>query len=197
MHVILDNYAAHKHPKVIAWLTRHPRVTFHFTPTSACWLNAVEGFFATLTKRRLRRGCFLGIVDLQASINRYLADHNADPKPFRWKADPNTIIAAAARGHQTLDFNPLGGLMAGDRSDSRYKTESTIKHQHVTVHKQGRNEGNRGCSSRAAKTNLPQQGTVSSRRRAARFQRQAPATNGTRGCEIQRHGQKSFTGARK
>ena len=103
MHVILDNYAAHKHPKVIAWLTRHPRVTFHFTPTSASWLNAVEGFFATLTKRRLRRGVFRGIVDLQASINRYLAEHNTDPKPFRWKADPNDIIAAAARGHQTLD----------------------------------------------------------------------------------------------
>jgi transposase len=103
MHVILDNYAAHKHPKVIAWLARHARVTFHFTPTSASWLNAVEGFFATLTKRRLRRGSFLGIVDLQASINRYLGEHNADPKPFRWKADPDTIIAAAARGHQTLD----------------------------------------------------------------------------------------------
>ena len=103
MHVILDNYAAHKHPKVIAWLARHPRVTFHFTPTSASWLNAVEGFFAALTKRRLRRGSFLGIVDLQAAINRYLAEHNADPKPFRWKADPHTIIAAAARGHQTLD----------------------------------------------------------------------------------------------
>jgi transposase len=103
MHVILDNYAAHKHPKVIAWLARHPRVTFHFTPTSASWLNAVEGFFAALTKRRLRRGSFLGIVDLQAAINRYLAEHNADPKPFRWKADPDTIIAAAARGHQTLD----------------------------------------------------------------------------------------------
>jgi transposase len=103
MHVILDNYAAHKHPKVIAWLARHPRVTFHFTPTSASWLNAVEGFFATLTKRRLRRGVFLGVVDLQASINRYLAEHNVDPKPFRWQADPDTIIAAAARGHQTLD----------------------------------------------------------------------------------------------
>jgi len=103
MHVILDNYAAHKHPKVIAWLARHPRVTFHFTPTSASWLNAVEGFFAALTKRRLRRGTFLGVVDLQAAINRYLAEHNLDPTPFRWKADPDTIIAAAARGHQTLD----------------------------------------------------------------------------------------------
>jgi transposase len=103
MHVILDNYAAHKHPKVIAWLSRHPRVTFHFTPTSASWLNAVEGFFAALTKRRLRRGVFLGVVDLQAAINRYLAEHNTDPKPFRWKADPAKIIAAAARGHQTLE----------------------------------------------------------------------------------------------
>lgn len=103
MHVILDNYAAHKHPKVIAWLARHPRVTFHFTPTSASWLNAVEGFFAALTKRRLRRGTFLGVVDLQAAINRYLVEHNLDPTPFRWKADPDTIIAAAARGHQTLD----------------------------------------------------------------------------------------------
>src|SRR5215212_4080479 len=82
MHVILDNYAAHKHPKVIAWLARHPRVTFHFTPTGASWLNAVEGFFATLTKRRLRRGAFLGVVDLQSAINQYLAEHNVDPKPF-------------------------------------------------------------------------------------------------------------------
>jgi len=103
MHVILDNYAAHKHPKVIAWLARHPRVTFHFTPTGASWLNAVEGFFATLTKRRLRRGAFLGVVDLQSAINQYLAEHNVDPKPFKWQAHPDTIIAAAARGHQTLD----------------------------------------------------------------------------------------------
>jgi hypothetical protein len=69
--VILDNYAAHKHPKVIAWLSRHSRVTFHFTPTSASsWLNAVEGFFAALTKRRLKRGAFGGGGDLQAAINR-------------------------------------------------------------------------------------------------------------------------------
>ena len=69
VHVILDNYAAHKDPKVIAWLSRYPRVTFHFTPTSASWLNAVEGFFAALTKRRLKRGAFVGVVDLQAVIN--------------------------------------------------------------------------------------------------------------------------------
>ena len=67
--MILDNYAAHKHPNVIAWLDRRPRVTFHFTPTSASWLNAVEGFFAKLTKRRLRRGVFHSVVSLQAAIN--------------------------------------------------------------------------------------------------------------------------------
>ena len=78
VYVILDNYAAHKHPKVISWLARHPRVTFHFTPTSASWLNAVEGFFAVLTKRRLKRGTFVGIVDLQAATNGSVADHNTD-----------------------------------------------------------------------------------------------------------------------
>src|SRR5438270_5806884 len=100
MHVILDNYAAHKHPNVIAWLARHPRVTFHFTPTSASWLNAVEGFFAALTKRRLRRGVFRGLVDLQAAINRYLAEHNLHPKPFVWTADPHAIIEKVRRGKQ-------------------------------------------------------------------------------------------------
>ena len=76
VHVVLDNYATHKHPKVLAWLARHPRWTFHFTPTSASWLNAVEGFFAKLTKRRLKRGVFPSLVDLQAAINRFLAETN-------------------------------------------------------------------------------------------------------------------------
>lgn len=103
VHAILDNYATHKHPKVIAWLTRHPRWTFHFTPTSASWINAVEGFFAILTKRRLKRGVFNGVVDLQTAINRFVADHNQQPKPFVWKVDPDKIIAAATRGHQALE----------------------------------------------------------------------------------------------
>ena len=103
IHVVLDNYATHKHPKVLAWLARHPRWTFHFTPTSASWLNAVEGFFAKLTRRRLKRGVFHSLVDLQAAINRYLADHNTNPRPFVWTADPDRIIAAVSRGHQTLD----------------------------------------------------------------------------------------------
>ena len=102
IHAILDNYAAHKHPKVRAWLARHPRWTFHFTPTSCSWLNAVEAFFATLTRRRLQRGAFHSLVDLQAAINRYLAEHNQRPKPFVWTADPNRIIEKVNRGHQTL-----------------------------------------------------------------------------------------------
>ena len=72
MHVILDNYAAHKHEKVRAWLDRHPRWTFHFTSTSSSWLNAVEGFFAVLTRRRLKHGVFRSVVDLQAAINRFM-----------------------------------------------------------------------------------------------------------------------------
>src|SRR5499426_3164204 len=94
VHVVLDNYATHKHPKVLEWLARHPRFVFHFTPTSASWLNAVEGLFAKLTKRRLKRGVFRSIVDLQAAINRYLDEANHDPKPFLWTAHPDKIIAA-------------------------------------------------------------------------------------------------------
>ena len=88
VHLILDNYAPHKHAKVKKWLERQPRFHFHFTPTSASWLNAVEGFFAKLTKRRLKRGVFHSIVDLQTAINRFFAEHNQNPKPFVWTADP-------------------------------------------------------------------------------------------------------------
>jgi transposase len=103
IHAIVDNYATHKHPKVRAWLARHPRWTFHFTPTSASWLNAVEGFFATLTRRRLKRGVFRSIVELQAAISRFLAEHNDNPRPFRWTKCPNKIIGAVKRGFQALD----------------------------------------------------------------------------------------------
>ena len=103
IHAILDNYATHKHPKIREWLERHPRWTFHFTPTSASWLNAVEGFFATLSKRRLKRGVFRSVVELQTAINRFLAEANERPQPFVWTKDPDKIIAAVKRGHQTLD----------------------------------------------------------------------------------------------
>ena len=100
IHTIVDNYATHKHPKVRQWLSRiRPS-----SPTTASWLNAVEGFFAKLTKRRLKRGAFVSVVDLQAAINRFVVEHNAEPKPFTWTADPNKIIQVVRRGHQVLKF---------------------------------------------------------------------------------------------
>jgi len=92
IHVIVDNYTTHTHPKVMEWLEKHQRFVFHFTPTSASWLNAVEGFFARLTTRRLKRGVFRSLQELKNAIHRFLDDHNADPKPFTVK-----------RGHQVLD----------------------------------------------------------------------------------------------
>jgi transposase len=102
IHAILDNYGAHKHPNVLKWLARHPRWTFHFTPTSGSWLNAVETFFSALTRRRIRRGSFCSIVDLQAAINRYIAEHNDDPKPFAWTKPPDQILANVNRLNASL-----------------------------------------------------------------------------------------------
>jgi transposase len=96
IHVVLDNYATHKHPKALAWLSRHPRWTFHFTPTSASWLN-VENFFSKMTRQRIRRGVFRSIADLQAAINAYLAEHNASPKPFVWTKSAEAILAKLDR----------------------------------------------------------------------------------------------------
>lgn len=103
VHVILNNYATHKQPKVRAWLARHPRWTFHFVPTSCSSLNAVEGFFAKLPRRSLKYGVFHSVIDLQANINRFVREHNQDPKPFICRADPDEIIAAVKRGHQALE----------------------------------------------------------------------------------------------
>lgn len=103
IHGIVDNYATHKHPAVRRWLAQHPRWTFHFTPTSASWVNAVEGFFAKLTRRRLKRGVFRSIAQLQAAILRFIDEANHEPKPFVWTADPAKILAAVKRGRQVLD----------------------------------------------------------------------------------------------
>jgi transposase len=94
---VLDNYPTHKHPKVLAWLARHPRWTFHFTPTSASWLNAVENFFSKMTQQRIRRGVFRSIADLQAAIDAYLAEHNTNPKPFPWTQSADAILAKIDR----------------------------------------------------------------------------------------------------
>ena len=82
---------------MLAWLARHPRWTVHFTPTSASWLNAVENFFSKMTRQRIRRGIFRSVVDLQAAIHAYLAEHNASPKPFVWTKSAETILAKLDR----------------------------------------------------------------------------------------------------
>jgi transposase len=102
VHAILDNYGTHKHPKVLAWLGRHPRWTFHFTPTACSWLNAVETFFAKLAKRRLRRGSFPSLVALQEAINRFVEEHNRHPRPFIWTADPEAIVEKVRRAYHAL-----------------------------------------------------------------------------------------------
>lgn len=84
IHAILDNYATHKHPTVQKWLANHPRWVFHFTPTSASWLNAIEGFFSAITRRRIRRGVFRSVAELEEAIRRYIHNHNRQAKPFVW-----------------------------------------------------------------------------------------------------------------
>ena len=97
IHVILDNYGTHKHPKVDEWLANHPRWVFHFTPTSASWLNAVEGFFSIITRRRIRRGIFKSVAELEDAIKRYIADHNRNAKPFVWTKTADEILEKLSR----------------------------------------------------------------------------------------------------
>jgi transposase len=103
VHLIADNYATHKHPTVKAWLKRHPRFHMHFTPTSASWLNQVERFFGLITEHRIRRGVFRSVAELEAAIQEYLDNHNADPKPFVWTASAASILEKVRRGRQALE----------------------------------------------------------------------------------------------
>ena len=103
VHLILDNYATHKHPNVTAWLARHPRFVLHFTPTSSSWLNMVEIFFGQLTDKAIRRGIFHNVPALIAAIETYLAAHNKNPEPFTWTATTEQILEKVRRGRVTLD----------------------------------------------------------------------------------------------
>ena len=103
IHLICDNYATHKHAKVKAWQKRNPRFHFHFTPTSASWLNMVERFFRDLTVNRIRRGVFRSVADLTTAIDEYLASHNASPKPFVWTATACDILEKVKRGRAKLN----------------------------------------------------------------------------------------------
>lgn len=103
VHLILDNYATHKHPDVIKWLARHKRFHLHFIPTSSSWLNMVERWFRDLTERNLRRGIFGCVPDLIASIETYLEAHNEKPKPYVWTATAEDILAKVHRARAALD----------------------------------------------------------------------------------------------
>lgn len=92
LHLVLDNYGTHNHPRVKEWLVTHPRFHFHFTPTSCSWLNLVECWFSKLTRKRLRRGAFASVPELIEAINNFISVHNSEPKPFVWTASVQSIL---------------------------------------------------------------------------------------------------------
>ena len=103
LHLIVDNYGTHKTAEVKGWLAKHPRFHLHFTPTSASWLNLVERFFAEITTKRIRRGTFSSVTQLKDAIHDYLAQHNADPKPFVWTKTAEAILTKERRALDALD----------------------------------------------------------------------------------------------
>ena len=103
LHLIVDNYGTHKHPRVVSWLRRHPRFHLHFTPTSSSWLNLVERWFRNLTEKRIRRGSFASVPDLVAVIEDYLRKHNEKPQVFVWTATADQILAKVIKCKEALD----------------------------------------------------------------------------------------------
>ena len=122
LHVVMDNYGTHKHPKVQRWLQRHPRFVPHFIPTSSSWLNLVERWFGELTGKRIRRGTFISVDDLIASIDDYLGSWNEDPKPFIWTATVESITTKLSRCKQTLEKIQPGCTLPRSRKKKRNNT---------------------------------------------------------------------------
>ena len=110
LHLIVDNYATHKHPAVQQWLAKHPRFHLHFTPTSASWLNMVERFFRDITTERLRRGVFTSVPELVAAIDEYVAHHNTNPKPFIWTKSARDILQKVIRANSRLSSKQNAAL---------------------------------------------------------------------------------------
>jgi transposase len=103
LHLIVDNYGTHKHPRVKSWLRRHPRFHLHFIPTSSSWLNLVERWFREITDKRLRRGSFGSVPELITAIKQYLDGHNQNPKIFVWSASVERILTKIAKCKEVLD----------------------------------------------------------------------------------------------
>ncbi|HAM49327.1 MAG TPA: IS630 family transposase [Nitrospiraceae bacterium] len=103
LHLIVDNYGTHKHPRVKSWLSRHPRFHLHFIPTSSSWLNLVERWFREITQKRIRRGTFQSVPDLITAINDYLENHNQNPQVFVWSASADQILTTIAKCKEVLE----------------------------------------------------------------------------------------------
>jgi len=103
LHLIVDNYGTHKHPRVKSWIQRHPRFHLHFTPTSSSWVNMVERWFSEITSKRIRRGSFKNVKELIMAIKRYIDSHNQNPKVFVWTASVESIINKIAISKDLLD----------------------------------------------------------------------------------------------
>ena len=103
LHLVMDNYGTHKHPKVRSWLKRHPRFVLHFIPTSSSWLNQVERWFGELTQKAVRRGAFVSVAELQETIQQFLQAWNEAPRPFVWTATVEKIMAKVKRARQKLE----------------------------------------------------------------------------------------------
>lgn len=103
LHLILDNYSTHKHPKWVQWLSKRPRFKLHFTPTSASWTNLVGRWLRELTEKAIRRGAFLSVADLEAAIHAFLDHYNDEAKPFVWTASANAILAKLAKVKSICD----------------------------------------------------------------------------------------------
>ena len=102
LHLVVDNYATHKHPRVTSWMRRHPRFLIHFIPTSSSWLNLVERWFREITDKRIRRGSFHSVSELIAAIEDYLECHNQNPRVFLWKASADSIMTKIAKCKEVL-----------------------------------------------------------------------------------------------
>ena len=121
LHLVLDNYGTHQHPKVRAWLQRHPRFVPHFAPTSSSWLNLIERWFGELTTKRVRRGSFYSGEDLENAISEFLAVWNEHPKPFVWTATVASIKGKLSRCRQTLEQ-----IQPGSTQPRRRKRRKTL-----------------------------------------------------------------------
>ena len=119
LHVVLDNYGTHKHPRVRTWLARHPRFVLHFVPTSSSWLNLVERWFSELTSKRIRRGSFGSVEELQAAIDDFLTTWNKNPKPFVWTATVESIVEKLSRCRQTLERIAPGSTRSRARKTTK------------------------------------------------------------------------------